>query len=228
MSLDFRILHLKTIGPFQTEIQFQPKQRKGHFDFSLFLKDRHGQICRNPVIQGICSKGNRARHIRNWFDFHYYDQTDFNSKNPVILSQTDNLAEDLFRLIGTALEPGGMLFVSLITDMIWNIKSDPHKITRDCFSRVSLNIPPPATPLGYLLFRSGCLNIKTQAFDVQGSSRIAGEKAPTEEYEKKFLTQMKDQLKDYLEREPCSDLLELEEVCRSNSTLILGEIRDLI
>ena len=172
-----------------------------------------------------CSKGNRTQFIQNWFDFHYFDRADFGDENPVILSQMDKLAEDLFRLIGTAVEPGGMLFVSYITDMIWNMKSDLHKITRDCFSLFSLNIPPVATPLGRLLFTGGCLNIKSQAFDVQGSSRIAGEKALDEVNEKRFSLKLIEQLEEYLKRESLSEFMQMEKVCRSHATHILNKIQ---
>jgi hypothetical protein len=225
MALDLKTLQSKNIGSFQTELQFLPKQRKGHFDFSLFLKDTKGELSRPPVIKGICSKGNRRQHIQNWFDFHYYDRADFGGGNPVILSQTDKLAEELFRLVGTAVEPGGMLFVSYITDKIWNMKSDLHRITRDCFSMFSLNIPPAATPLGRLLFCAGCLSIKSQAFDVQGSSRIAGEKALDKENEKRFSLKLSDQLEAYLKREPHPERMELEGVCRLQAALVLREIR---
>ncbi|MBS3820110.1 hypothetical protein KGY73_11500 [bacterium] len=33
-------------------------------------------------------------------------------------------------MIGKTLEPGGMIFVSLITDMVWKIESKLHKVNR--------------------------------------------------------------------------------------------------
>ena len=225
MTLDLEVLQSKQVGPYRTEIQFLPKQRIGHFDFSLFIKDKDEQLSRFPVVKGICSKGNRGRHIQSWFDFHYYDQFEFYGGNIIVLSRKDGLAKDLFRLIGTAVEAGGMIFVSYITDMIWNIKSDLHRFTRTCFDVSSLNIPPVATPLGHLLFASGCSNIKSRAFDVQGSSRIAGEKALDKKGQKQFLKKMEEQLREFLKRRPHPDFLRVEKVCRANAAIILNEIQ---
>ena len=224
MALNFKTLNHQNVGSFRTAIQFLAKQRTGHFDFSLSLKDTKGSVSLFPVFEGICSKGNSTQGIRNWFDFHYFDRADFGDGHPFCLSQRNNLAVDVFRLMGTAVEPGGMLFVSYITDMIWNVKSELHSNTRSCLSVSRLKIPAVATPLGRLLFSSGCSHVKSQAFDVQGSSRIAAEKAVDFECERRFLEEKKGELEAYLKRKPLSEYEKLEALCRANAVWILGEI----
>jgi len=222
-----KFIHARKIGPYTTHLQFQPRRRVGHFDISLFLKDGDSKISDRPLIEGIYSKGNRSQKTQGWFDIHYADRADFGDRNPVVLSRLDRCAEDVLEMIGRAIEPGGMIFVSLITDMVWEIESELHRVTRDCLSTRSLEIPPAATPLGQLLFIAGCRNVKSQAFDVQGSSRIAGEKAPNPDIDRQFTQKLKTQLQEFLDRKDQKELPEFDKlykICRSNAEDILNRL----
>jgi hypothetical protein len=209
-----KLLHSRKIQAYMTQLQFRPKRRVGLFDVSLFLKNDDGKTSDRPLIEGIYSKGNRSRNIQEWFDIHYSDRADFGSENPVILSRLGRCAEDVFEMIGGAIEPGGMIFVSLITDIIWEMESELHKATRDCLSIRSLGIPPAATPLGRLLFIGGCRNIKSQAFDVQGSSRLAGEKAFNPDGDRQFAQKIRIQLQEFLGRKDQRESAEFDKICK--------------
>jgi hypothetical protein len=227
MDKALKSFHSKKIGPYMTQLQFRPRRRVGHFDVSLFLKNNNGKISDQPLIEGIYSKGNRSLNTQGWFDIHYSDQADFGDGNPVVLSRFGRCAEDIFEMIGEAIEPGGMVFVSLITDMVWEMESDLHRVTRYCLDVRSLEIPPAATPLGRLLFISGCRNVKSQAFDVQGSSRIAGEKAPNPDIDRQFTQKLKTQLQEFLgrrEQRESDEFDELFKICRSNAKDILNRL----
>lgn len=221
------LLHGKKIGPYTTLLQFQPRRRVGHFDVSLFLKDSDGKISDRPLIEGIYSKGNRTQSIQGWFDIHYSDRAEFGDENSVVLSRSGRWAEDVFLMIGSAIEPGGMVFVSLITDMVWEIESKLHRITRDCLGTRTLKIPPAATPLGRLLFIGGCRSVKSQAFDVQGSSRIAGEKPPNADIDRQFTQKLRTQLQEFVgrknQREP-AEFDETRKICRLNAEDILSRL----
>lgn len=217
-------LHSKKIGPYRTQVQVRPKRKKGHFDITLFLKNHNGKLSCVPLVQGVYSKGNVSQNIQGWLDIHYSDRADFRSHNPVILSQSDHCAEDIFEMLGKVIEPGGMIFISVITDTVWEIESELHKVTRECLSIRSLEIPPAATPLGRLLFISGCQNIKSQAFDVQGSSRIAGEKALNPDVEIEFLRKLQAQLQEFLNRKVQKEWTEIHEICRLNAKDVLHRI----
>jgi len=220
-------LHAKKIGLYTTQLQLRPRRRVGHFDISLFLKDSDGKISDRPLIEGIYSKGNRTQSIQGWIDIHYADRADFGDGNPVVLSRSGRCAEDVFAMIGSAIEPGGMIFVSLITDMVWEMESELHRVTRDCLSTRSSGIPPAATPLGRLLFIGGCRNVKSQAFDVQGSSRLAGEKAPNPDIGRQFTQKLRTQLQEFLGRKDRSESAEFDKIykiCRLNAKDILGRL----
>lgn len=227
MEKTLQHLQSKKIGPYATQLQFRPKRRVGHFDISLFLKDDGGKISFQPLIEGIYSKGSRSLTTKGWLDIHYSDRVDFGDGDPVILSQSGRYAEDVFEMIGRAIEPGGMVFVSLITDMVWEMASDLHRVTRDCLSIRSLGIPPAATPLGRLLFVGGCRNVKSQAFDVQGSSRLGGEKAPNPDINRQFVQRLRKRLQEFSSRSDQKESSEYEnicQICRLNAEDILNRL----
>jgi hypothetical protein len=217
-------IETQKIGPYTIQLRSQPKRRAGHIDFELFLRTRSGQVSHEPLIKGIYSRGNISWGNQGWIDIHYSDLADFGEKAPDILSDSGNCAEQAFRMMGKALPPGAMIFVSLITDIVWEVEIELHRITRESLSIRSLGIPPAATPIGRLLFMSGCRNIKSQAFDVQGSSRLAGEKALDSEIENRFSQLLRSQLLEYLMRPEKTEFLSLEKICRTNTEYILQQL----
>ena len=113
---------------------------------------------------------------------------------------------------------------SYITDVAWGVESPLHEVTRRCIALNSLEIPPAATPLGRLLIAAGCCNIKAEAYAVQGSSRLAGEKALDGEYEKRFKQRLIEQLEEYVRRETNHEYKDIEDICRTNAGVILGRM----
>ena len=140
------------------------------------------------------------------------------------LSDMEGLAEGLFEMLGNCTPPGGMIICSYITDVAWAIESPLHEVTRRCMALNSLGIPPAATPLGRLLVAAGFCNIKSGAYDVQGSSRLAGEKALDKEYEERFRQGLIKQLEEYVGRDPHPEYQHIEDICRTNAGEILGQM----
>ena len=221
-------LHGRKIGEFCLHLRTKPKRRVGHFDVSLFLQDENRAVSKLPIITGLFSLGNRRHKVFPWFDIHYLDRVDFAKREPMSLSKKKGLTESLFRMVGDTIPPGGMIFLSYLTDSVWGFHSRLHEFTRRAVSVRSLRIPAAALPLGRLLFLSGCQNIKSDAYDVQGSGRLAGEKAPTPQYKKTFLKRLVVQLEEYLSHESSELYTPIEEICRSHATEILESARLLI
>jgi hypothetical protein len=117
-----------------------------------------------------------------------------------------------------------MIVCSYITDVAWRIESSIHEQPRRCLQVHSLGIPLAATPIGRLLVAAGCCNIKAGAYDVQGSSRLAGEKALNKEYEKRFTQRLIGQLEEYLRKEPNPEYRHIEATCRTNAAEILDQM----
>jgi hypothetical protein len=190
----------RSLGPFSLYIQYQPRRRVGHFDLDLFLKDKKGRHSCEPVVTGIYSKGNPSTKIFSWLDIHFLDHFSFDNGDAGALSKIEDLSERLF------------------------IESPLHEVTRRCMALNSLGIPPATTPLGQLLFAAGCSNIKAGAYDVQGSSRLAGEKAPDGAYEKRFTQRLIEQLEEYLGRNCNPEYQHIEDICRTNAGEILNQM----
>jgi len=214
----------RPLGPFTLQVQVVPRRRVGHFDLDIFLQNNKGQRSCEPVVTGIYSKGNPSSRIFSWLDIHYLDRFDFDNGDAGVLSEQDGLAEGLFGVLGDCIPPGGMIMCSYITDMAWAIESPLHEVTRRCIALNSLGIPPAATPLGWFLVAAGCCNIKSGAYDVQGSSRLAGEKALNEEYEKRFRQGLIKQLKEYVGRDPNPEYKSIEATCRTKAVEILNKM----
>ena len=215
-------LQNRPLGPFSLHIQYGARSRVGHFDVDIFLKDSKGRLSCEPIVTGIYSKGNPKGKIFGWLDIHYLDRFAFDNGDAGVLSEQEGLTEELFGMLGHCIPPGGMIMCSYITDVVWGIESPLHEATRRCIALNSLGIPPAATPIGRLLVAAGCCNIKGEAYDVQGSSRLAGEKALDGEYEKRFRQRLIEQLEEYVGRKPNPEYKDLEDTCRSNA----GEILD--
>lgn len=213
-----------TLGPFALHIQYQPRRRVGHFDLDIFLKDKKDKRSLEPIITGVYSKGNPSSRIFSWLDIHYLGCFAFDNGDLGFLSEQDGLAKELFRMLGGVIPPGGMIICSYVTDVAWGIESSIHEQTRRCLQVHSLGIPPAATPIGRLLVAAGCCNIKAGAYDVQGSSRLAGEKALNKEYEKRFKQRLIMQLEKYVRREPNAEYQHIEDICRTNAGEILGQM----
>ena len=217
-------LQNRFLGPFILQVQYQPRRRVGHFDVDLFLINKEGERSREPIITGIYSKGNPGNKIFSWLDIHFLDRFSFNNGDAGVLGKMEGLAEGLFGMLGDCIPPGGMIMCSYITDVAWGIESPLHDVTRRCMALSSLGVPPAAAPLGRFLVAAGCLNIKAGAYDVQGSSRLAGEKALNREYEKRFRQRLIEQLEDYLERTPNPEYQDIENTCRINAREILDRM----
>jgi len=212
------------LGSYETHIRCQPRSRVGHFDFELFLKNQKGRMSRVPIVTGIYSKGNPRQFISGWFDIHFLDCLDFGEGDTVCLSHEAGLAETLFALLGRVTPAGGMIMVSYVTDIVWGFESDLHAVTRRCLGLKRPDIPPSCTPLGWLLFVSGCRNIKGRAYAVQGSSRLAGEMAPDSTCEIRFTEVLRERVSGYMASEPCAEFADLERICRANGARILKHI----
>jgi len=73
----------------------------------------------------------------------------------------------------------------------------------------------------------GCRNVKSQAFDVQGSSRLAGEKAPNPDIERQFTQKLRKQLQEFLGRRDQRESTEFAKIrnkCHFNAEDILNRI----
>lgn len=126
--------------------------RRGRFPeekrFEMALGDGEA-----PVLSGIAFEGRPP--IRRWMEFRY---------DPGLLSGGE--PEALFRLLGRAVGPGGHLSVKY--------ESPEHQVTARA---LAAGVPPPATPLGFLLWTGGCRWFKDWYYPegwLEGEQKLQG------------------------------------------------------
>ncbi len=152
----------KRIGDYAIHVsELEPTRLLGAWRFTLRLKDRGGRLS-SPLVQGRYFEG-RGRWIRPWLEVDYRPLTDFCGSK---VSITEGLDVELFNALAGILPPGGSIMV----------KYGEHF---DTARALALNVPPPATPLGYLLWRSGSRWFKDWYFPegwLEGDQKLQGNK----------------------------------------------------
>lgn len=205
----------EAVGPYRVELLREAKRyRKGHFDVAVHLALGEARSA-TPVLEGLYSRPSPAKRVEEWFDLHFLDEVLFPDGTDVLLSRS-GIAPLLFRVLGRALQPGGRIILSYVTDMTRPTRSPVHRITRAALGAARLRVPPASTPLGRLLFEGGCAGVLHDAYAVQGSSRIAGEKNPA------AAAAVLEGLEEYLSRRPVEGFEEAEAACRANAGAILA------
>ena len=111
-------------------------------------------------------------------------------ENSTINLIEENLADDLFKLIGTTIRPGGQLYLSYLNDDLF------FRTMNTAFRN---SIPLIATVLGRLLFLSGCIHLKS-FYGAEGRFRIEGEKPKDTETAVKWANEMLDEITTYLRK----------------------------
>lgn len=104
-----------------------------------------------PLLEGIAFDGRDP--IRPWMEFDC---------RPGPLAPVER--EELFRLLGRAVGPGGHL----------SVKYEPHP---ESAMALAAGVPPPATPLGLLLWTAGCRWFKDWYYPegwLEGDAKLQG------------------------------------------------------
>ncbi len=183
------VLHVDNVskGRFREEINFE-----------LYLKTVDGEISINPVVSGKYFSG-RGKFYKPWLDIYYDNLIKFKSSKIVDLSKR-GLDKKLFKHLSRLLPPGGHIMVAYPN----------HGETKIGLEH---GIPAPATPLGYLLWKSECTWFKDWYFAEgfwEGDQKLQGNKSLDSETRKKNLWKTRKELTEFLEREKKKDQLFLD------------------
>jgi hypothetical protein len=178
--LDGYTLHINNLSPgrFVEEINFE-----------LYLKTIDGETSENPLVKGKFFSG-RGELYKPWLEIYYYNRVNFKSSQIVDLSERE-LDEKLFRYLSDLLPPGSHVMVPYID----------HEETR---KGLEGGVPASATPLGYLLWKSGCTWFKDWYFAEgfrEGDIKLQGNKPLNEANRRKDLLEIRKELTEFLEKE---------------------------
>jgi hypothetical protein len=131
------------VGSGRLLVLLGPKNAVGASYFQAFLRLADGRLSDEPLLLGLHNSGRYPAY--NWIDVIRYEAiATFTSDERLDLAAR-RLDRRLFRLLGQLIPPGGHLMVEY--------ESEGHRLTE---RMLALGVPPVATPLGYLLFLSGC------------------------------------------------------------------------
>ena len=215
------VLHNRKIDGFRLYAkEILQLKRSGWRGFKLYLQNLDGQLSDQPVIKGIYSAGGKDG-VRPWLDIDYRGSHEFLStqnlaKNLKLSSK--RLDQEIFKLIGSIIPPGGHLMVSY---------EGQENIHLETASSLSIGIPPCLTPLGFLIFRAGFTSIKDWYIaegGYEGPRKLWGEKAPDRKWGQIFCKKTKAQIKEFLSQSPGERLRELEDSARKRAFLVLKMI----
>jgi len=163
-------------------------------NFELYLKTIDGETSENPMVKGKYFSG-RGKLYKPWLDIYYYNLVKFKSKIENI--SEGGLGEKLFKHLSDLLPPGSHIMVVYVD----------HEETRKGLER---GIPAPATPIGYLLWKSGFTWFKDWYFaegGLEGDVKLQGNKPLKDEDKQKNLLEIYKVLEEFLKKEKSEDKL---------------------
>lgn len=158
-------------------------------NFELHLKFIDGETSENPVVKGKYFSG-RGEFYKPWLEIYYYNRVKFGSSKIVDLSER-GLDEKLFKHLLDLLPSGAHIMVVYLN----------HEETRN---GLEYGVPAPATPIGYLLWKSGCTWFKDWYFAEgfwEGDVKLQGNKPLNEENRRKDLLETRKELIEFLKKE---------------------------
>jgi len=176
-------------------------------NFELYLKATDGETSENPAVKGKHFSG-RGEFYTPWLEIYYYNRVKFKSSKTVDLSET-GLDEKLFKHLLALLPPSGHIMVVYLN----------HEETRKGLER---GVPAPATPIGYLLWKSGCTSFKDWYFAEgfwEGDIKLQGNKPLNEEDRRKNLLEARKELTEFLKKEKGEEKLFLDARKRAEDVL---------
>ena len=188
----------KPVGDAKLEVSLGPKTRFGANYFQAALRDKEGAVSQ-PVVLALYHSGPYPSY--NWIEIISIKQAVEFPRNKSTL-EID--LQQVFDNLSALIPPGGHIMSEY--------ESDQWAETR---RGLGCGIPPVATQLGYMLFKSGCgIAFKDWYFaegGVEGPRKLQGYKALSEEHRRERSKEMISEIKSFVHTTPpdsCSDIWE--------------------
>ncbi len=176
--------------------------------FNLFLADGD-DVSRKPVVYGRYFAG--EGYYRPWLEIHYNETVNFGSRKLSLMES--GLDEEMFKQLSDLLPSASHIMV------FYSNYPETEKA-------LNLDVPPPATYIGYLLFIAGCAWFKDWYFPegfMEGGVKLQGNKSLDQEHRKKALNKLKSELTDFLNKDKDESELFLNAENRAKKALELIE-----
>jgi len=136
-----KLSNIEIDGGFSFHILDGPTNNVGAKYFHLFLK-RNKEISLDPIIFGLYNSGKYPG--QNWLEVIHFNQIiEFSKEQSLDISEQAEL--EIFQHLGKILPPGGHMMIEY--------ESEYRRLTA---RSLLVGVPPDATPIGRLLYISGC------------------------------------------------------------------------
>jgi len=175
-------------------------------NFELYLNAIDGQTSKNPAVKGKYFSG-RGKVYQPWLEIYYYNRVKFKSK--IVDLSEGRLDEKLFKHLSDLLPANAHIMVVYLN----------HEETKKGLER---GVPAPATPIGYLLWKSGFTWFKDWYFAEgfwEGDVKIQGDKPIDNENRRKDLLEIHKELTEFLKKEKGEERLFLDARKRAEDVL---------
>jgi len=205
----------RVVGPARLLVLLGPKNAVGAVYFQAFLKLADGRLSVEPLLLGLHNSGRYPAY--NWIDvIRYEDSAAFEGGEGLDLAAR-GLERRLFRLLGQLIPPGGHLMVEY--------ESEGQRLTE---RMLTLGVPPVATPLGYLLFLSGCgasfRDWYISEGGREGPRKLQGFKPLDDEDARRKGHSMAEELRQFLARAPRKEHRQWERLARRLARRVLRRL----
>jgi len=205
----------RILGPARLLMLLGPKNAIGATYFQVFLKTADGRLSSEPLLLGLHNSGRFPAY--NWIDvIRYEGSAAFESGERLDLA-AGGLDRRLFRLLGRLIPPGGHLMVEY--------ESEGQRLSE---RMLALGVPPVATPLGYLLFLSGCgasfRDWYISEGGREGPRKLQGFKPLDDEDARRKADSMAEELRQFLGRTPRKEQRQWEGLARRLARRVLRRL----
>jgi hypothetical protein len=205
----------RALGPARLLVLLGPKNAVGAVYFQAFLGLADGRLGSEPLLLGLHNSGRYPAY--NWIDvIRYEDSVNVEDGERLDLAAR-GLDRRLFRLLGQLIPPGGHLMVEY--------ESEGQRLSE---RMLTLGVPPVATPLGYLLFLSGCgasfRDWYISEGGREGPRKLQGFKPLDDEDAARKVQSMAEELRQFLARAPRKEHRQWEGLARRLARRVLRRL----
>ncbi len=163
-----------------------PGRFKEEINFDISLNNINKQTSIEPVIKAKYFSG-RGKFYRPWLEVYYNNNIKFNKFSMLDLSNS-KIEKKIFKYLSNLLPSGSHIMIVYRN----------HNETKDGLAK---SIPPPATPIGYLLWSAGCTWFKDWYFSeglLEGDLKLQGNKPLNIKNRKRNLIQIRNELNTFI------------------------------
>ena len=205
----------RTLGPARLLVLLGPKNAVGAVYFQAFLRLADGRLSSEPLLLGLHNSGRYPAY--NWIDVIRYEDSVSTEGGERLDLAARGLDRRLFRLLGQLIPPGGHLMVEY--------ESEGQQLSE---RMLALGVPPVATPLGYLLFLSGC-GVSFRDWYIseggrEGPRKLQGFRPLDDEDAGRKARSMAEELRQFLGRAPRKEHRQREVMARRLAQRVLRQL----